>query len=117
MLVPDLAGWRHERLASVPAAPAITVAPNWICEVLSPPTARLDRIRKLPQYSRHHVEHAWLIDPEVRTLEVFRLESGRWVLVGTFAGNDRVRAEPFDAIELELGSLWGEPSGSGEATR
>lgn len=108
-LVPDLAGWRRERLPKPPDAPAITLAPDWVCEILSPSTERLDRARKLPAYARHGVAHAWLINPAARTLEALRAEGGRWVLVGTFADDARVRAEPFDAIELDLLPFWVEP--------
>jgi hypothetical protein len=67
---------------------------------------RLDRIRKMPVYARHKVSYLWLIDPLVKSLEVFGLESGRWVLLTTFAENDKVRAEPFQEVEIELGNLW-----------
>jgi Uma2 family endonuclease len=107
-LVPDLAGWRRERLATMPDAPAITVAPDWVCEILSPSTERLDRVRKLPAYARHGVVHAWLINPRARTLEVYRREGTSWVLVASHADDAIVRAEPFDAIELDLLRLWGE---------
>ena len=107
-LVPDLAGWRRERLATLPDAPAITLAPDWVCEILSPSTERLDRVRKLPAYARHGVVHAWLINPAARTLEVYRREGTSWVLVASHADDALVRAEPFDAIELDLLRLWGE---------
>src|SRR5689334_25190870 len=74
VLVPDLAGWRRERMPRVPRTPAFTLAPDWLCEVLSPSTARLDRAAKLPVYAREGVKHVWLVDPEARMLEVFRLE-------------------------------------------
>ena len=107
-LVPDLGGWRRERLPKVPDAPAVTVAPDWVCEILSPSTERLDRARKLPAYARHGVGHAWLINPQARTLEVYGREGARWVLVATHADDAIARAEPFDAIELDLLRLWGE---------
>jgi Uma2 family endonuclease len=114
-LVPDLAGWRRERLPKVPDTPSITIAPDWVCEILSPSTERVDRSRKLPAYARHRVGHAWLLNPQTRTLEVLRREAERWVLVATHADDAIVRAEPFDAIELDLLRLWGEersaPSG------
>lgn len=106
ILVPDLAGWRRERLPGIDNAPYFTLAPDWVCEILSPSTARLDRVRKLPLYAAAQVRHAWVIDPGARSLEVFRLESERWSLLSTHSENDLVRAEPFDAIELELGLLW-----------
>jgi Uma2 family endonuclease len=107
VIVPDLAGWRRERMPVLTIdLPYFTLAPDWICEVLSPATARLDRTAKLPVYARAEVRHAWLIDPSLRTLELFRLESARWSLVGTYTDDARVRAEPFEAFELELGLLW-----------
>ncbi|MBI2188529.1 MAG: Uma2 family endonuclease [Acidobacteria bacterium] len=106
VVVPDIAGWRRTRLAVMPDAPYLSTAPDWLCEVLSPSTERLDRALKLAVYAREHVGHLWLINPATRTLEVFRLESGRWALLATYAGDDAVRAEPFEAITLELGSLW-----------
>ena len=106
ILVPDLAGWRRERLPALPHAPYMTLAPDWICEVISDSTRSLDRVRKLPTFARFAVRHAWLVDPLARTLEVFRLEQGRWVLVGTYEGEAEVRAEPFDEVPLSLGALW-----------
>lgn len=106
MLVPDLAGWRRARLPNVPAAAYLTLAPDWICEVLSTSTEALDRGKKLRIYAREGVAHAWLVAPLVRTLEVLSLESGRWTEVGKYEGDAKVRAAPFDAIELELASLW-----------
>ncbi len=108
VLVPDLAGWRRERMPRPPRTAAFTLAPDWVCEVLSPSTAALDRGIKLPVYRREGVRHVWLMDPEARTLEVFRLEGGRYVLLVTHMGLARVRAEPFEALELDLSFLWGE---------
>jgi Uma2 family endonuclease len=106
VLVPDLAGWRRERMPELPDAAAFELAPDWICEVLSPSTEATDRADKLPIYAGESVGHAWLVDPITRTLEVLKLERGRWVLAGTWRDDARVRAEPFDAIELELAALW-----------
>lgn len=106
VLVPDLAGWQRERLPKPPETNWIAVAPDWVCEVLSPGTARLDRVRKMPIYAMHNVSYIWLIDPDIRILEVFRLEHGKWSLIGSFSENDTVRAEPFQEIEIELKTLW-----------
>ena len=106
VLVPDLAGWRRERMALLPDAPFITLAPDWICEVLSPGSARFDRKKKMPLYGDVGVRNAWLLDPVERTLEVYRLADAHWSLLTTYSDDERVRAEPFDAIELELGLLW-----------
>jgi Uma2 family endonuclease len=106
VLVPDLAGWRRERMPSVPREPFTTLAPDWICEVLSPSTETIDRAKKLRIYAREGVAHAWLVNPTLETLEVLALEAGRWVLLECHEGDARVRAAPFDAVELELGALW-----------
>ena len=106
VLVPDLAGWRRERMPAIVDAPYFTLAPDWVCEVLSPSTAKIDKSEKLPIYAGHRVAHAWLVDPILRTLEVLRLESGQWSIVATYCDEAKVRAQPFDAIELELGVLW-----------
>jgi Uma2 family endonuclease len=106
VLVPDLAGWRRERMPQMPDAPAFEIAPDWVCEVLSPSTARVDRVEKLPVYAHEGVRHVWLVDPLAQTLEVLRLEGRLWSIVMAVAGECHVQAEPFDAIELALGALW-----------
>jgi Uma2 family endonuclease len=106
VLVPDLAGWRRSRLDALPSTPYFTLAPDWVCEVLSPSTETIDRVKKLGIYARAEVPHAWLVNPVLQTLEVLALASGRWTLAATHEGRAPVRAEPFDAIELELGALW-----------
>ena len=106
VLVPDLAGWRRPRMPTMPDTAYFTVAPDWICEVLSPTTSRLDRVQKLGIYAREGVAHAWLVDPLQRTLEVLRLDGQHWAIVSAHASNDVVRAEQFEAIELSLRLLW-----------
>ncbi|MBZ4375106.1 Uma2 family endonuclease [Corallococcus sp. AS-1-6] len=106
VLVPDLAGWRRERMPRVPDVVGFTLAPDWLCEVLSPSTSRLDRFRKLPVYAREGVRHVWLVDPLQYTLEVFRLEGSHYLLVGTHQDAETVHAEPFEALPLELKVLW-----------
>jgi Uma2 family endonuclease len=106
VLVPDLGGWRRERMPRIPDVTYFELAPDWVCEVLSPSTAKLDVERKLPRYARAGVRHAWVIDPVHRVLEVFRQEHERWVLVSAFGGDATVRAEPFADAELKLGALW-----------
>lgn len=106
VMVPDLAGWRRERMPRLPEAAWFEQAPDWVCEVLSPATARTDRVLKLPRYATAAVAHCWLIDPDARTLEAYENESGRWLLLGAWGGDDAPRIPPFDAIELSLSSLW-----------
>jgi Uma2 family endonuclease len=106
ILVPDLAGWRRERMPEMPHVAAFELAPDWICEVLSPSTTAMDRVDKLPIYARHQVMHAWLVDPLVKTLEVFRLTQQQWLLLDTYRDEAKVRAEPFDALEWDLDALW-----------
>jgi Uma2 family endonuclease len=106
ILVPDLGGWRRTTMDHVANAPYFDVRPDWVCEVLSPSTERLDRTQKLAIYAREGVGHAWLVNPLQQTLEVLRLEQSRWAVLSTHRGDERVRAEPFDAFNLELGILW-----------
>ncbi len=106
VLVPDLAGWRRVRMPKMPETAYFTLAPDWVCEVVSPSTAQLDRTKKLAIYARAGVPHAWLVDPVAQTLEVLRLEQGRWVILATHAGAEVVRAEPFADVDLPLASLW-----------
>lgn len=106
VLVPDLAGWRRTRLPALEDVPALELAPDWVCEVISPSTGVIDRGRKMGVYAREQVGHLWIIDPILRTLEVYRLEEGRWVVAGSHAGEDAVRAEPFEAVELRLARWW-----------
>jgi Uma2 family endonuclease len=107
VLVPDLGGWRRERMPVMTNdEPYFSLVPDWVCEVLSPGTEASDRARKLPIYARAEVAHVWLVDPLQRTLEVLRRQGHEWLIVLVATGEERVRAEPFDAIELELGVLW-----------
>lgn len=86
--------------------PFFTLAADWVCEVSSPTTRALDRVRKMPIYAREHIGHVWLLDPIDRTLEVFRLEGQAWLLVAAHEGAMKVSAEPFEAIQIDLGRLW-----------
>ena len=110
IVVPDLAGWRLERMPDEVEAdddPACyDIAPDWVCEILSPRTEAVDRGKKMRIYRRERVGHAWLINPITLTLEVYRLEGLHWILLDTFEDNDVVRAEPFHAIDLSLAVLW-----------
>nr|MBK7065985.1 Uma2 family endonuclease [Deltaproteobacteria bacterium] len=110
VVIPDLAGWRRERIPAdflAGTEPAfIPLAPDWCCEVLSPSTERVDRGRKLAIYHREGVGHVWLVSPTLRSVEVYRRADIGWLLVATFEGDAVVRAEPFDAVPLELAGLW-----------
>jgi len=106
VLVPDLAGWRRARMPELPDAPYLTLAPDWVCEVLSDSTRKVDRTQKLPIYARESVAHVWFVDPAASLLEVLRLDGTTYRLVGTFADDGPCRAEPFEALEFRLGDLW-----------
>jgi hypothetical protein len=106
VMVPDLAGWRRERMPRMPEAAFAEVPPDWVCEVISPSTGALDRAGKMPHYGSAGVSHLWLVDPSARTVEIYRFELGAWRSLGTFADHARIRAEPFDAVELDLSLLW-----------
>jgi Uma2 family endonuclease len=107
VVVPDLAGWRRERLPEVPDAPFLALAPDWVCEIASPSTQRLDRGVKLDIYLREQVGHAWLLDPIGRVLEVFRRTGEAWVRAGAWTGEAPARIEPFDLVEIDLRDIWG----------
>ena len=107
VLVPDLAGWRRDRTPALPDHAGITAPPDWVCEVLSPSTERLDRRRKLAVYARAGVGHAWLVDPRAHTVEVLRrTPEALWLIVGVWADDAVVALEPFAAVELELAAWW-----------
>ena len=93
----------------MPEEAFFSLAPDWVCEVLSPSTGRIDRGRKLRIYAEAGVAHAWLVNPLERTLEVLRLRDGAWTIVVVCSDPATVRIEPFEAIELELGRLWADP--------
>ncbi len=103
--IPDLAGWRVERYQE-PEDNPIELVPDWICEILSPSTARSDRKEKMPLYAAHGVGHLWIVDPALHTLEVYRREGELWVVAGNYEGDDQVAAEPFTEAALDLGALW-----------
>ena len=106
IMVPDLAGWKVRRYPKNEPHNWISVVPDWVCEVLSPDSRKRDRIKKMPVYAQYGVPYFWLIDPGVKTLDVFRLENGHWMVDGFFVGDDMVRAMPFDQIEFNLADLW-----------
>jgi Uma2 family endonuclease len=106
ILVPDIAGWRRERLTSYPETNYFTIVPDWVCEVLSGSTERRDRTVKMRIYAEAGIPHLWLIDPRLQILEAFENNGGRWTKVGDWNSADIVRAAPFDAIAFSLADLW-----------
>jgi Uma2 family endonuclease len=104
--VPDLAGWRRERMLEIPRGHRFTVAPDWVCEILSPATASKDREIKMPIYAHYGVRHAWLVDPLAETLDAYELRHGEWIRLGEFRGSDQVSVAPFAAISIALTDLW-----------
>ena len=106
VVVPDLAGWRRERMPAIPRDHRFEVVPDWVCEILSPSTAQKDRTLKLPLYARYGVAHAWLVDPLAHTLEAFELCEDRWVLLGAIGEDDSVCFPPFAAVTFSLADLW-----------
>lgn len=109
VLVPDLAGWRRERMPEIPKGHRFTIVPDWVCEVTSPSSGRLDRLKKLPVYARAGVDYAWIVEPEQQTLEAFERDGDRWILLGIYGAEPVVRVQPFDAIEINLSEIWGPP--------
>ena len=106
IMVPDLAGWRREGMPEWPGTAYFTLAPDWVCEVLSPSTRKVDLLEKRPTYAREGVGHLWLIDPTDRTLEAFELHEGQWLLIASAKDDDPISIRPFDAITFSLADLW-----------
>ena len=106
VLVPDLAGWRRERMPELPGTAYFTLAPDWVCEVLSSSTRKVDLHEKRPAYAREGVAYLWLVDPTDRTLEAFELHDGQWLLIASAKDDEPVSIRPFDAITFSLGDLW-----------
>lgn len=106
ILVPDIAGWRRERMPELPEEAYFSLAPDWVCEILSPSTRMLDLGVKRGIYAREGIPHLWFVDPEARTLEAFELRDDQWVLLETLKENDAVSLPPFEAISFSLGDLW-----------
>jgi Uma2 family endonuclease len=109
ILVPDLGGWRRDRMPEYPETSGCNIVPDWVCEVLAPTFGRVDRGRKAPAYARKNVEYLWLIDPLGEFIEVKHLKNGRWRDEGFFGGDDIVRAEPFADVEFNASTLWTSP--------
>ena len=117
VLVPDLAGWRRERLPVIPDTAFFSIVPDWVCEVLSKSTERIDRGEKMERYRAMGVKHLWLVHPRMKTVEVYRLAESGWLRVAMYKDEERSRIEPFEAIELDLASLWQDlpfPTGAAE---
>jgi Uma2 family endonuclease len=106
VLVPDLASWRRERMPALPESSAFEIAPDWVCEVLSPSTASVDRTEKLPIYAREQVKHIWLVDPLLQTLEVLRLDGPSYRIIGAWRAEAVIQCEPFEVLPIRLADLW-----------
>ena len=109
VLVPDFAAWRTERMPRIPTVVGHTLAPDWVCEVVSPSTERIDRQKKLRIYAREGVRHSWLIDPFKHIIEIRRLEGGEWLMAAPCRDNEVINPEPFEALPLPLVRLWKDP--------
>lgn len=103
---PDVAGWRKERLPKLPRNKPITVVPDWICEILSRSTQSYDQVVKRRLYAEIGVGHIWYVDPINRFLEVSRLVEGKWLQLGVYGPEEKVHAEPFEAVEIDLAEWW-----------
>ena len=108
MIAPDIAGWRPDRTPPINDEAAFDTAPDWICEVLSPSTRAWDRQKKMPFYATHRVGHLWLVDPILEELDVYAPGQRGWALIGSYSGPEVVKAEPFEALELDLSRIWPE---------
>jgi Uma2 family endonuclease len=112
VLVPDVAAWRRERMPKLPEAAFIELAPDWVCEVLSPSTARFDRTEKMPVYLRAGVSFLWLIEPSLKTLEIYQRSAAsgasHWLLINTYSDASVVHPEPFAQLPFNLQDVWEE---------
>lgn len=106
LLVPDIAGWKRQRLSAYPDTNYFTIAPDWVCEILSGSTEKRDRTVKMRAYADGGVPHLWLIDPRLQILEAFELNARRWLKIGAWNSDDSVAAPPFDAVSISLADLW-----------
>lgn len=104
--VPDIAGWKRERMPRLPEDQRFEIVPDWLCEILSPSTESKDRRVKMPLYARYGVSHAWLVDPVTKTLEAYTLAEGAWKAIGVYRGDETVHVEPFAVTALDMASLW-----------
>lgn len=107
-LRPDVVGWRRERMPERPAGAVVSVPPDWICEIISPSNASNDTVKKKRIYHQHQVPHYWLLDPVQETLSVLRWSPDGYIEVLGAMRGERVRAEPFDVIELQVGVFFGD---------
>ncbi len=110
IMVPDLAGWRRERMPTLPETAWFECVPDWVCEVISPSTGRTDRAVKMPLYAHYGVKHLWIVDPDLKVLEAYELQENpsgnKWLLLKTLSNDQTVSLPPFDAIEFDLSMLW-----------
>lgn len=106
IIVPDIAGWRRDKIPQYPIAPYFTIAPDWVCEILSPSTRNIDLGSKRDIYARERVSHLWIVDPEAKTLEAYSLTDGEWEPIASFTGDNSVSVQPFEAIDFPLSELW-----------
>jgi Uma2 family endonuclease len=106
VVVPDLGGWRRERLPALPDDVPFSTVPDWVCEVLSPSTRSKDREIKMPLFARYGVPYVWLIDPKISTLETYELRGAELALTGTFGAAATLAAPPFEAVRFRLADLW-----------
>jgi Uma2 family endonuclease len=107
-LIPDLTGWRKERMPKIPKDSIFDIVPDWVCEVISEGSRKMDRKIKPPIYLHSGVKHMWVVEPEARTLEIYRATENGWLLLDSYSDDDQVKAEPFEAFSIDLALLWGE---------
>ena len=117
VIVPDMAGWRIERMPRTPREAFITLPPDWVCEILSPSTARLDRTTKMRLYARYRVSHVWLVDPIGQFLEVYQLAGEFWQRTHALEGQEVQRIPPFEEIEIDLSQWWADLEESTDETQ
>ncbi|WP_223274943.1 Uma2 family endonuclease [Tateyamaria sp. syn59] len=106
VLAPDVAGWRRERMPTIPDTAWFDIVPDWVCEIHSPSTRKVDQIDKSEIYATFGVKHMWFVDPDERTLIAYENNDGAWTTIATLRDDDPVCVAPFDAITFKLDDLW-----------
>lgn len=107
VFVPDLAGWLKKNMPTLPKTTYFDIRPDWVCEIISPSSARRDRVTKMTIYARLAIPYYWIIDPIGQTLEVYQLQNNHnWRLLKTYADADEVTVAPFDSYSFSLANLW-----------
>jgi Uma2 family endonuclease len=105
---PDVVGWRRQSSPERPTGTPVRQRPDWICEIVSPSDAKDDTVEKLRLYHRAATTHHWIVDLRDATVTVMRWSADGYVTLQRAERGEIIRAEPFEAIEIAVGTLFGD---------